>query len=439
MSELFDQLQEEAGLALTERAIGRVSAVRGLSVFASSLPAPIGARCRILTRRHGVRAAEIVGTTGDRAVLTVYGEITGVSPDDPVECVSGPPRVAVGWDLLGRVLNARGEPIDGRAAPLLNRRYPLERAAPAPLERREIDEPLALGVRSIDGLLTAGRGQRLGIFAGAGVGKSVLMGMICRNTAAQVNVVALIGERGREVGDFLRHQLGETGLARSVVVVCTSDDAAAARIEACYRAQAIAEFFRDQGQDVLLLVDSLTRVAMGQRQIGLAAGEPPTSKGYPPSVFALLPRLLERAGRTQQGSITGLYTVLVEGDDLDDPLSDAARSILDGHIVLSRKLANRGHFPAVDVLASISRVATDVQSADHRKAAGVIRRLIADWREIEDLVSIGAYAPGSNRAYDLAFKLRDAVEMLLRQSKDDRCELAETLKAMGALEAATRG
>lgn len=427
---LFDQLCNEVRTTMSERVGGRISGVRGLSVTAAGLGVPVGSRCLIRTRRHGVLEAEAVGATGNVTNLTVFGELTGIAADDPVECVSGPPRVAVGFDLLGRVINAHGRAIDGRAALRLNRRVPLTRSAPTPLERRPVDAPLGLGVRSIDGLLTAGRGQRLGIFAGAGVGKSVLMGMICRRTQADVNVVALIGERGREVGDFLAHQLGPEGLARSVVVVCTSDDAAVARIEACNRATAIAEFFRDEGLNVLLLMDSLTRVAMGQRQIGLSAGEPPTAKGYPPSVFAFLPRLLERVGRTPRGTITGLYTVLVEGDDLDDPLADAARSILDGHIVLSRKLANRGQYPAVDVLASISRVANDVSSREHQTSAQTIRRVLATWAEIEDLVSIGAYVPGANREYDIAVQFREVIQTFLRQTEAESTSFDATVGAL---------
>lgn len=288
----------------------------------------------------------------------------------------------------------------------------------------------------MDGLLTAGRGQRLGIFAGTGVGKSVLMGMICRHTQADVNVVALVGERGREVREFVEKQLGPQGLARSVVVVCTSDEAPALRVRACFHATAIAEFFRDQGLDVLFMMDSLTRMAMAQRQIGLAAGEPPTAKGYPPSVFALMPRLLELAGRTQRGSITGIYTVLVEGDDIDEPLADAVRGILDGHIWLSRGLANRGHYPAVDVLNSISRVAEDVTEEEQQQAAVLVRRVLATWNDIEDLVSIGAYVKGANVDYDVAVQTREVLNAFLRQDRRTSSsfeQAAEALKQLGQL------
>jgi flagellum-specific ATP synthase len=430
---LFSLLAAEVQELLTERVQGRVSAVRGLTVQAVGLPVPVGARCQIQTRRTGLVEAEVVGLRGAETVLSVFGEATGIAPDDAVICESGVPRVPVGFDLLGRVIDAQGRPLDGRPPPRLNARYPLYSAPPAALQRRAIDEPLGLGVRSIDGMLTAGRGQRLGIFAGTGVGKSVLMGMVCRHTQAQVNVVVLVGERGREVGDFVKGQLGPAGLARSVVIVCTSDEAPALRVRSCFHATAVAEYFRDQGLDVLLMMDSLTRMAMAQRQIGLAAGEPPTAKGYPPSVFALLPRLLERAGRTAAGSITGIYTVLVEGDDIDEPLADAIRGILDGHIWLARRLANRGHYPAVDVLNSISRVAPDVTGPEQRAAATEVRRVLATWDEIEDLVSLGAYVPGTNAEYDTTVQTRELVNAYLTQDRSEACALEEAAEQLVAL------
>ncbi len=434
--EVFAHVRREIASVIGERIEGRIASVQGLTVSAVGLPVPVGARCRIRTRRDGVVEAEVVGIAGDRAVLSILGEATGLAPDDPVACVSGVPRVPVGLDLLGRVIDARGRALDGRPAPVLNVRQPLYADAPAPLDRQPIDEPLGLGIRAIDGLLTAGRGQRLGIFAGTGVGKSVLMGMICRHTQATVNVIALVGERGREVRDFLEHNLGAEGLRRSVVVACTSDEAPALRVRACFHATAIAEFFRAQGHDVLLMVDSLTRLAMAQRQIGLAAGEPPTAKGYPPSTFALLPRLLERAGRTRQGSITGIYTVLVEGDDIDEPLADAVRGILDGHIWLSRRLANRGHYPAIDVLNSISRVAPDVTDPVQQQAAMRVRQVLATWDDIEDLVSIGAYVPGANADYDVAVQTRETVTRFLQQDRAEGrtfSQTADELKALGEL------
>lgn len=432
-ADVFTLACEEVAALISERLTGQVSGVRGLTITAGGLPVPIGARCHIHTLRHGVVEAEVVALRTGEALLSAFGEATGIAPGDPVVCVAGPPRVAVGFDLLGRVIDAQGRPLDGQPPPLLNVRYPLSPAAPAAMERRAIDAPLGLGVRAIDGLLTAGLGQRLGVFAGTGVGKSVLMGMMCRHTQADVNVVVMVGERGREVGDFIHKQLGPEGLRRSVVVVCTSDQPAALRVRSCFQGTAIAEFFRDQGCNVLLMMDSLTRMAMAQRQIGLAAGEPPTSKGYPPSVYALLPRLLERAGRTAHGSITGIYTVLVEGGDIDEPLADAIRGILDGHIWLSRDLANRGHYPAVDVLNSISRVAVDVTPPEQQRAAANVRRVLAVWHDIEDLVSIGAYVPGANTDYDVAVQTRAAIALFLQQDRATGGTLADAQAALLAL------
>ena len=432
-ADVFELLSDEVGGLLTESVHGRIANVQGLTVSASGLPVPIGARCTIASRTAGDVEAEVVGLRGALTVLSILGEATGLAPGDRVTCRASAARVAVGHDLLGRVIDGEGRPIDGRPAPRLNMRVPLYSSPPTPMERREIDTPLALGVRSIDGLLTAGRGQRLGIFAGTGVGKSVLMGMICRRTQADVNVIVLVGERGREVGDFLAKQLGPEGLARSVVVVCTSDEAPALRVRACFQATAIAEYFRDQGSHVLLMMDSLTRMAMAQRQIGLAAGEPPTARGYPPSTFSLLPRLLERAGRTERGSITGIYTVLVEGDEIDEPLADAVRGILDGHVWLSRKLANRGHYPAVDVLTSISRVAEDVIDEPQREAARRVRRVLATWDEIEDLVQIGAYVRGSNVEYDVAVETRDIINQFLEQDRAADAPYSETVDQIVAL------
>lgn len=427
---VFARAAAEVEETLTEALVGRVATVRGLTIGVAGLPAPIGARCVIATRHGGPIEAEVVGLRGSETLLTVFGEAAGIAPGDLVECRSGGPRVPVGFDLLGRVIDGQGRPLDGGAAPAPNLRYALHKDPPPALGRRPVDTPLGLGVRALDALLTAGRGQRLGIFAGTGVGKSVLMGQICRHTQADVNVIALVGERGREVGDFLKNQLGADGLARSVVVVCTSDEAPALRVRACFHAMAIAEFFRDCGLDVLFMMDSLTRLAMAQRQIGLAAGEPPTAKGYPPSVFALLPRLLERAGRAGDGSITGVFTVLVEGDDVDEPLADAVRGILDGHIWLSRSLANRGHFPAVDVLNSISRVADDVVDEPHRQAARAVRRVLATWNDIEDLVNIGAYVPGANPEYDVAVQTRDAVRAFLMQERSEGSTLEQSAAAL---------
>ncbi len=429
----FDALAQELTDMGSERVSGRVAAVRGLTIWVAGLPAPVGARCAIQTRSDGLIEAEIVGLQAGQALLTPLGDLGGVSPGDRVRVRATAARVGVGPALLGRIIDTHGRAIDGGPPPPLARRYPLYCNAPPALRRRAIDAPLGLGIRALDALLTAGVGQRLGVFAGTGVGKSVLMGTICRHSQADVNVIALVGERGREVGDFVRNQLGPAGLARSVLVVCTSDEAPALRVRACFQATAIAEYFRDQGLNVLLMMDSLTRMAMAQRQIGLSAGEAPTAKGYPPSAFALLPRLLERAGRTQRGSVTGIYTVLVEGDDLDDPLADAARGILDGHIWLSRKLANRGHFPAIDVLASISRVADDVTDAAQQAAARRVRRVLATWNDIEDLVSIGAYVPGASAEYDLAVRSREALSAFLTQPRDSAGTFEQHVAQLHAL------
>ncbi len=429
-SDLCERVADEVRRLQSERLVGRVANVRGLSVGAAGLPVSIGARCTVHTRAGEAIDAEVVGLSPREASLSILGETSGISPGDEVECRAGRPLAPVGFDLLGRVIGSQGEPIDDKPRPWLNLRYPLSPDAPAALERVPIDEPLGLGVRAIDAMLTAGRGQRLGIFAGTGVGKSVLMGMICRHTQADVNVIALVGERGREVLDFVQHQLGPEGLERSVVVVCTSDAAPALRVRSCLHATAIAEYFRDSGMNVLLMMDSLTRMAMAQRQLGLAAGEPPTSKGYPPSVYSMLPRLVERAGRTKSGSITAIYTVLVEGDDIDEPLADAVRGLLDGHIWLSRPLANRGHYPAIDILGSISRVADDVRDEGHRKAAMSVRRVLATWREIEDLVNIGAYVRGANAEYDLAVQMRERVQAFLTQQRDERCSYEQSVSAL---------
>jgi flagellum-specific ATP synthase len=319
---------------------------------------------------------------------------------------------------LGRVIDAHGKLLDGRPHPLLAGRARIDRLPPAATDRPRIREPLATGVHAVDALLTCGRGQRLGIFSGSGVGKSVLLGMMCRYTNADVIVAGLVGERGREVNEFIERDLGREGLARSVVVVATSNESALTRVQAASTATAVAEYFRDQGKQVLLLIDSITRFAMAQREIGLAAGEPPATRGYPPSMFALLPRLVERAGQSAKGSITAFYTVLVEGDDENEPVADTMRGLLDGHVWLSRKLAGRGHYPAIDILASVSRVMKDITTPQHRAAALTIRQLLSAHAEHEDLISIGAYRRGTNRTVDVAVETRDAVEALLRQSMD---------------------
>jgi FliI/YscN family ATPase len=398
---------------------GRVASATGMTVQVAGLPVPIGSMCEIVTAPDRAISAEVIGFRQNATVLMPLFDAHGVTKGQAVRYVTSSQRMAVGPGLLGRVVDGMGLPCDGGAPIAADTHYPLQRSAPNAVTRRRIDKPMSVGIRSMNALLTAGCGQRLGVFAGTGVGKSVLLGMMARYTAADVAVVALIGERGREVGDFLAKDLGREGLKRSVVVVSTSDQSPPLRMRASYVAAAVAEYFRDQGADVLLLMDSVTRMAMAARQIGLAAGEPPATKGYPPSVFAMLPKFLERSGRTPTGSITGLYTVLVEGDDMNEPIADAVRGVLDGHIWLARRLANRGQYPAVSVLDSISRVMPDVVDAQHLAAAARIKRLMAVWSEIEDLVSIGAYAMGSNPEFDLAIQTRPDLEAFLKQRIDE--------------------
>lgn len=402
------------------RVTGRVTEVTGLTVVAEGFSLPVGSIGRIDTRGGDSILAQLVAVSGDRAILMTLRNPLGIAAGDRITSIAALERVPVGRRMLGTILDGLGRRIGGTESYPIETHYPVFADAPPPLHRPAIREPLSTGIRSIDAMHTIGCGQRLGVFAGTGVGKSVLMGMIARYTAADVIVVALIGERGREVGDFLRKDLGEEGLKRSVLVVSTSDESPVLRVRAAFTATAVAEYFRDQGKDVLLLLDSTTRIAMAQRQIGLSAGEPPTSKGYPPSVFSLLPGLLERSGRTERGSITGLYTVLVEGDDIHEPISDALRGILDGHVWLSRDLANRGHYPAVSVLESVSRVMTDIVSEPHRRAAATLRRVLAVWRDIEDLVNVGAYVPGANVDFDVAVQVKPSVDAFLAQEIGER-------------------
>jgi flagellum-specific ATP synthase len=390
----------------------------------------MGEICKIKGHAGEEINAEVVGFKNSRVLLMPLGEMNGVGLGQEIVATGETLAVNVGKALQGRTLNGLGEPIDGLGPLMSEKQYPVQREAPDPLKRNRIKNPLKLGVRTIDGLLTIGKGQRVGIFAGSGVGKSTLMGMIARNTSADVNVIALIGERGREVREFIEKDLGEEGLKHSVVVVATSDQPALVRIKAAYLATAIAEYFRDEGNDVMLMMDSLTRFSMAQREVGLATGEPPVSRGYTPSVFAQLPKLLERAGNSDKGSITGLYTVLVDGDDLTEPITDAARGILDGHIVLSRKIANKNHYPAIDVLASISRVMSDVTTREHRECAGEIKRLMAIYKESEDLINIGAYVKGSNEEIDMAVAKNKAINTFLQQKVDENVSPEDTFEAM---------
>ena len=398
---------------------GQVTRIVGLTASVAGLPVPLGARCRI-HREHGESVdAELIGFRDDESILLSYGSLEGVRRGDTVELVQSVPSVRVGERLLGRIIDGRGRFVDDLPAASLPHHVSLHPKPTSPLQRPRIDSPLGTGIRAIDGFLTCGLGQRLGIFSGSGVGKSTLLGQMARSSTADVNVVILVGERGREVREFLERDLGPEGLARSVVVVATSDEPALLRLRAAYLGTAVAEYFRDTGRNVLLMMDSVTRFALAQREIGLAAGEPPATRGYPPSVFALLPRLLERSGRTDQGSITGFYTVLVEADDTNEPISDTVRGILDGHIMLTRKLAEQAHWPAIDILSSISRSMNDVVPAEHVSAAQNLKRLLAAYQQSEDLISIGAYQPGTDRNVDMAIKLREPILAYLRQAGND--------------------
>ncbi len=410
---------------VTPTLVGRVLDVTGLTVNVVGLPAPVGSLCAIRLKSGSAVDAQVVGFRDDRTLLMPLKDPIGIARGDTVHAYSGEAQVGVCEGLIGRVLDGMGRVIDGGPRLYHDARYPLYAPAPPALSRPRIDHPLSTGIRSMDGMLTAGRGQRLGLFAGTGVGKSVLLGMIARYTDADVTVLCLVGERGREVNDFIEKDLGPEGRAKTVLIISTSDESPVLRVRAAFVAVAVAEFFRDQGKNVLLLMDSLTRVAMAQRQIGLAAGEPPASKGYTPSAFGLLPPLLERAGRTPKGSITGFYTVLVEADDIQDPVGDAVRGILDGHVWLSRSLANKGHYPAISVPESISRIMSDIVDEQHLAASRTILRTLATWDEIEDLVNIGAYAQGSNPTYDAVIHSRDDVLAFLRQAIGERVSHTE--------------
>ncbi|HEX5308105.1 MAG TPA: FliI/YscN family ATPase [Solirubrobacteraceae bacterium] len=422
-----------AAAELTRR-YGYVNNLIGLIVEATGVRAEVGEVCLVGGSDTPLQA-EVVGFREGRTLLMPLGELHGIGPGTKVFATGAPSRVTVGEELLGRILDGLGRPLDGGPTPAGVARSTVA-APPPPLSRPRIGERVALGVRALDALVPCGRGQRLGIFAGSGVGKSSLLGMIARCTSAEVNVIALVGERGREVREFVERDLGEA-LEHSVVVVATSDQPALVRIKAAFTATAIAEHFRDQGRDVMLMMDSVTRFAMAQREVGLAIGEPPATRGYTPSVFALLPRLLERAGTSQHGSITGLYTVLVDGDDMNEPVADAARAILDGHVVLTRTLAHAGHYPAIDVLQSVSRLAGEILPAPAIEAGRQLRSALAVLREKQDLVAIGAYSAGSDPSLDSALAQRTRIEDFLRQSVDARSEPAEAdaelLELAGAL------
>lgn len=418
--------------AVRPRRLGLLADIHGLKLTVTGTPAAVGDLLEIDGPAAPV-PVEVVASRRGRLTCLPLGPTTGLRSGDHVHATGGGLRIGVGESLRGRVLDGLGRPLDGLGTPAGLVSVPVEHPAPNALARPRIDRQLGLGVRALDALTPCGRGQRLGIMAGSGVGKSSLLSMIARGTDAEISVIALIGERGREVREFIENDLGPEGLARSVVVVATSDEPAVVRLRAAFVATRIAEWFRESGRHVVLMMDSLTRVALAQREIGLSAGEPPATRGFPPSVFALLPTLLERAGTSPAGSITGLYTVLVEGDDLQDPIGDSARSILDGHIVLSRELATRGHFPSIDVLESISRVGPAVSTPEGRIDAQRMRRLLAAHRSVRELVEIGAYVPGSDADADTALALMPRIEAFLRQDMDDSTPAATTWAALHEL------
>ena len=415
---------------------GAITRVSGLTVESNGPNVGLGQLCAIGLRDGRSVQAEVVGFRDNRLILLPLDAIDGIRPGDSVAALHQPRTLALDDSVVGRVLDGLGNPIDGRGPLAGHDLRPIVNTSPDPLSRTMIHQPLALGIRAIDGILTCGKGQRVGVFSGSGVGKSVLLGEIANGSAADVNVVALVGERGREVREFLEKDLGPEGLARSVIIVATSDAAAIQRVKAGFVAATIAEYFRDQGKDVLFMMDSLTRFAQAQREVGLAAGEPPASKGYCPSVFALLPKLIERLGCNERGSITGILTVLAEGDDLNDPVADSARSLLDGHIVLSRKLADRGHYPAIDILQSVSRLMNTVATPEHRAAARSLREIYATYTDAEDLISIGAFVPGSNRRIDGSIALIERIHQFLIQPVRQRVTFEQTVRQLTEIVAA---
>jgi flagellum-specific ATP synthase len=429
MQSIFNQLDSMMTTALS----GSVVRTQGMTIAVAGMPAPVGAVVEI-ERQSGLPIrGEIVGFQDSLSIVYPFSSTAGIRHGSSVRLVHTTRYIRLGTELLGRVVDGFGKCIDKLPPPPLPDRGRLDNSPPSAFERPRIDQPLSTGIRAIDGMLPCGLGQRVGIFSGSGVGKSVTLGMMARYTSADVNVIALIGERGREVNEFIQRDLGPEGAKRSVVVVATSDEPAIKRVQAAMTATTIAEYFRDQGKNVLLMMDSVTRFAMAQREIGLAAGEPPATRGYPPSVFALLPKLVERAGRSARGSITAFYSVLVEGDDLNEPVSDAVRGLLDGHTILSRKLASQGHYPAIDVLASISRLATEVTTPEQQQAMITIRQLLAAYQEHEDLITIGAYRPGANFRVDTAIALREELNKFLQQRVDEQSSFERSQQELLAL------
>ncbi|MCY7793608.1 flagellar protein export ATPase FliI [Bacillus haynesii] len=432
---MLKQLLECIETADSYKRYGKVKQAVGLMIESKGPECSIGDVCKIYTKGDGPKAikAEVVGFKDQNILLMPYLEAANIAPGSIVEATGESLRVKVGSGLIGQVVDAFGNPLDDSALPKGLAQVSTDQAPPNPMKRPPIREKMAVGVRSIDSLLTVGKGQRVGIFAGSGVGKSTLMGMIARETAADLNVIALVGERGREVREFIEKDLGEEGLKRTIVVVATSDQPALMRLKAAYTATAIAEYFRDKGQNVMFMMDSVTRVAMAQREIGLATGEPPTTKGYTPSVFAILPKLLERTGTTENGSITAFYTVLVDGDDMNEPIADTVRGILDGHIVLDRSLANKGQFPAVNILKSISRVMSNIAEKDHIRAANRFREMLSTYQNSEDLINIGAYKKGSSREIDEAIQFHPKLISFLKQEVDEAASLEESICLLKSL------
>ncbi len=417
----------------TIKSAGSVERITGLLIESKGPGVSIGELCRIYRADGTTVPAEVVGMRGELVQLMVLGDMLGLGRGDRVVGTGQRLSVPVGQDLLGRVLDGLGNPIDGKGIIKAEELRHVYNDPPHPLGRERIKEPVATGIRAIDATLTVGKGQRMGIFAGSGVGKSTTLGMIARNTSADINIIALVGERGREVREFLERDLGDDALTRSVVVVATSDRPALERIKAVYTAFTIAEYFRDTGASVMMMMDSVTRFSMAQREVGLSIGEPPSTKGYTPSVFALMPKLLERAGMSDKGAITGLFTILVENDDMNDPIGDTARAILDGHIVLTRELAARGHYPPIDIMQSVSRVMTDVVTEKHRKAASKLKELKSVYSDAEDLINIGAYVQGSNPAIDIAVKYIQEINTFLKQDIFEKAQFSETVSNLEQL------
>lgn len=430
-SSLLDKLDEMDSY----KRFGRVKQVVGLMIESQGPESSIGDLCLIHVnhRKKRVIQAEVVGFRDENVILMPYTSVNDIAPGSLVEATLKPLEIKVGPALIGSVVDALGDSLDGEQLPKGLKSVPTEQSPPNPLKRPPISEPIEVGVRMIDSLLTVGNGQRVGIFAGSGVGKSTLLGMIARNTTADMNVIALIGERGREVREFIEKDLGPEGLKRSIVVVATSDQPALMRIKGALTATSIAEYFRDQGLNVMMMMDSVTRVAMAQREVGLAIGEPPTTKGYTPSVFAILPKLLERTGTNELGSITAFYTVLVDGDDMNEPIADAVRGILDGHFVLDRSLANKGQYPAVNVLKSISRVMNNIAEREHIKSAERLRDLLSTYYNSEDLINIGAYKKGSSKEIDEAIQLYPQIISFLKQGTHEKSTMEESINSLYAL------